>query len=370
MKTRSVSALTIALACSMGSTYSLAQDGAQPDLVAAVDQKIEIKHQEIQDLDAKYDEQKSALRQLQNDKVRLASAGEELEAKRNRAKSALDKQYSRLLEDPDTDLVSFQKQYQESWAAVKDNQTEQLKLTQSIEESESRLSQLKHKLARMNSEYTNLQESRFDARVKRLETELRESAVLETRYTTNCSPSMTLGECSSQGQYLTKQKAVNTFKGKLINDLTESELVRQNLQGVQLNIYVQESQVIESGFSGNGDYATHIQAQLQARPEATAACKLLGLSTRYCLNGQATTKTSSKKQPPKSWVNLTVRSDQYGDAVTINGVSYGSTPVELMLPKGKHQVTVSKQGYETYNREIYLNNRDTVWVKLAENSKG
>jgi len=56
--------------------------------------------------------------------------------------------------------------------------------------------------------------------------------------------------------------------------------------------------------------------------------------------------------------------------VTINGVSYGSTPVELLLPKGKHRFTVSKPGYETYNREIYVGSTDTVWVKLVEDKQG
>lgn len=175
---------------------------------------------------------------------------------------------------------------------------------------------------------------------------------------------MTLGECSNQGKYLTKQKAVNTFKSKLLGDLTESGLAKQNLQGVQLNIHVQDSQIIKSGFSGNDGYFTQMQAQLQAKPEATASCKLLGVSTRYCLKGASQTK---KTKIDKKWANVMVRSDQYNDSVTINGVKYGSTPVEIVLPAGKHQVTVSKSGYETYNRTILVSGNDTVWVKLLPN---
>ncbi len=60
-------------------------------------------------------------------------------------------------------------------------------------------------------------------------------------------------------------------------------------------------------------------------------------------------------------------SDQYNDSVTINGINYGSTPVEIVLPAGRHQVTVAKDGYETYNRVITVNGNDTVWVKLRPN---
>lgn len=362
---RPIPALLLALSFSWTSS-AMAEDVIQADPVSAVDEKLDIKQQEIKALEEQYAVESSQLKGLMNDNVRIQREGEELEAKRNRAKAALDKQYARLLEDPDTDLVSFQKKYQESWEAVKQNQSEKLKSEQNIVESESRLSQQKQKLARLNSEYTNLQEARVEARVKRLEAELRESSVLETRYTATCSSTMTIGECIGQSKYLTKQKAVNTFKDKLLDRLTESALAKQNLQGVQLNIHVQESQTIESGFSGNGAYTTHIQAQLQAKPDPSAACQLLAVSSRYCLSNSST----STKQEKKDWVTVTVRSDQYNDAVTINGVSYGSTPVELLLPKGKHRFTVSKPGYQTYNREIYIGGTDTVWVKLVEDKQG
>ncbi|NOF87059.1 PEGA domain-containing protein, partial [Vibrio cholerae] len=115
----------------------------------------------------------------------------------------------------------------------------------------------------------------------------------------------------------------------------------------------------------NNEYFTQMQAQLQAKPEAVAACKLLNVETRYCLKGES--EQAAPKKQDKQWANVTVRSDQYNDSVTINGVNYGSTPVELVLPAGKHQVTVSKEGYETYNRVITVNGNDTVWVKLRPN---
>lgn len=45
---------------------------------------------------------------------------------------------------------------------------------------------------------------------------------------------------------------------------------------------------------------------------------------------------------------LTIRSNVYDDEVIIDGVSYGSTPIEVMLPGGEHEVEVLKYGYSAY----------------------
>ncbi|WP_260260496.1 PEGA domain-containing protein [Vibrio intestinalis] len=368
MITRRIPALLLALSPFWVSTSVVAESANSTDPVIAIDKKLSNKQSEMSNLAAEYDAEADRYQQLQNEHGKLKRDESELNAKRNRAKSALDKQYSRLLEDPDIDLVSFQKAYQDAWSAVKANQTALLESQQSITESEIRLSQVKQKQARLSSEFSYLEEQKVEARIKRLEAELRESDVMQTNYKTTCSATMTLGECTSQGQYLTKQKAVKAFKAKLMDSLTESNIAKQNAKGVQLNVHVQDSQIMRSGFEGNNSYFTEMQAQLQAKPEATAACKLLNVSSRYCLK-DASSAQQEKKQD-KNWVSVTVRSDQYNDSVTINGVDYGSTPVEVLLPKGIHQVTVTKQGYQTYNREVTINQNDTVWVKLRSKSEG
>ncbi|MGC9403759.1 PEGA domain-containing protein [Vibrio genomosp. F10] len=359
---RRIPALLLALSPFWVSVSVNAEEANQIDPVAAIDEKINIKQNELDTIASDYEDEAGKLQQLKNEQARLTRDAKDLNAKRNRAKSALDKQYSRLLDDPETDLISFQKKYQETWAAVKKNQSDTLENDQAMTEVEMRLSQVKQKQARLNTEFSNLRELRVDARVKRIQSELRESDVLETSYKTTCSTTMTLGECANQGSHLTKQKAVKAFRSQLLDNLTESVIAKQNLKGVQLNIHIQESQVVRSGFEGNNEYFTQLQAQLQAKPEAVAACKLLNVSSRYCLTSDSTATTNKKDD--KKWANVTVRSDQYNDSVVINGVNYGSTPVEVVLPNGRHQVSVSKNGFETYNRVITINGSDTVWVKL------
>ncbi|MDA9556538.1 PEGA domain-containing protein [Vibrio sp.] len=339
-----------------------AQEVAQSDPVLVINEKIQIKDSEISVINNDYESQKSALQQLKNEKVVLERDHKELNTKRNRAKTALDKQFNRLLEDPDTDIAAFQKRYQETWAAVKQNKAEQLAQAQEIKESERRLSQIKQKRDRLRTEQGNLQEQKVEARVKRLSAELQESSVVESKYKTTCSMSMTLNECASQGKHLTRQRAVNQFREALLETLTESVLAKRHLKDVQLNIHVQDSQIVNSAFQGQNQYYTQLQAQIKAKPEATAACKLLNVSTRYCLSRPTASKPTKKET--KQWANVTVRSDQYDDAVTINGIDYGSTPVEVVLPSGTHQVTVTKDGYESYNRTVTVRGNDTVWVRL------
>ncbi|EGR5062619.1 PEGA domain-containing protein [Vibrio cholerae] len=361
---RRIPALLLALSPIWVSASIHAEEVTQIDPVVAIDEKLSNKQNEVNAILTDYEVESSKLQQLESEGLRLKREGEELTVKLNRAKSELDKQYTRLLEDPNTDLVSFQKRYQETWGALKENQSHKLDNQQAVSEIEMRLSQIKQRQARLNTELSNLEEAKIAARVKRLTAELRESDVLETSFKTTCSTNMTLGECANQGQYLTKQKAVKEFRDKLVNDLTEAAIAKQNIKDVEFNIHVQNSQMIRSGFEGNSEYFTQMQTELQAKPEATAACKLLNVEARYCLRGEPERSVTNTKKQDKEWANVTVRSDQYNDSVTINGVNYGSTPIQLVLPVGNHKVTVSKEGYETYNNVITINGNDTLWVKL------
>ena len=74
---------------------------------------------------------------------------------------------------------------------------------------------------------------------------------------------------------------------------------------------------------------------MQARPTQSAACTLLGINKKYCFEpDSADDKGSSVTNQEIAWVTLNVRSNLYDDKVTIDGVNYGSTPVEIMLPVG------------------------------------
>ena len=61
---------------------------------------------------------------------------------------------------------------------------------------------------------------------------------------------------------------------------------------------------------------------------------------------------------------LTIRSNVYSDEVTINGRSYGSTPVMTNLARGTYAVRVSKAGYRDYFEQIEFTQELTLRVEL------
>lgn len=116
MIVRHIPALVLALSPLLGPAFVYADEAnvAQTDPVATIDAKIDTKQDEIKSISSKYDTEITKLQQLKNDQERLKREGDKLETKRNRAKSDLDKQYSQLLEDPDIDLATFQKNIKKS----------------------------------------------------------------------------------------------------------------------------------------------------------------------------------------------------------------------------------------------------------------
>lgn len=63
---------------------------------------------------------------------------------------------------------------------------------------------------------------------------------------------------------------------------------------------------------------------------------------------------------------LTVRSNVYYDEVYIDGVPYGSTKLDVMLPPGEYDVEVRKPGHAAYRERISLNGSRTLRAQLAE----
>ena len=63
---------------------------------------------------------------------------------------------------------------------------------------------------------------------------------------------------------------------------------------------------------------------------------------------------------------LTIRSNVYSDEVSINGRSYGSTPVSVPLTRGSYTVHVSKDGYRDYIEQIEFKQEQTLQVELQQ----
>ncbi|WP_141677011.1 SUMF1/EgtB/PvdO family nonheme iron enzyme [Aliivibrio sp. 1S165] len=375
MNRKGLPALALLLSPALFTSVALANTDTQStalavDSVASIDAKLTNKRSEVKQLEGTVTNNQNQLRDLRNQNDALDKKADQLDDKRKLAQRNLDEQYNRMISDPDLDITPFQKQYQDSWKEVKENQAATLVIQQDIQEQTRVLKESSTKKQRSLDELEILGESRQEARVLRLQEELAAQDTLDVVHTITCKMSMTLEACASQGKTLSMQKAVNNFQQQLINGFTEMDTVKQHVDNVSLNIHVLDNAIIDSGFNGNNRYTTKLQASLRARPNSTAACQLLGLENRYCIEQSTNQASNDKIKKEKKWVGITIRSNRHGDNVTVNGVNYGNTPVDVMLPAGQHQVTVEKSGFEPYSRQMTLAKDMTVWaeLKVQENS--
>lgn len=368
MKSNRITALVFALSPILLSSQSLANEAnaATDDPVIALEQKLADKRSEISVHAENLQAQRDKLDALLSERETLATKAIELEKKRTMAQERLDEQFRRLLENPDIDLTQYKDDYQTAWNAVKENQSATLENDQAIAEQQRIVEGENRQKQQLVSALENLQEAKKEARVKRLRQELTFADTIEVVHTITCSNSMTLAACANQGKTLTMQKAVNTFQSQILDKVTESTTAKLNANRVSFNIHVMNSNIVDSGFSGSNRYITRMQAEMRSKPDENAACKLLDFAERYCVDNSFTASKAVPKQKAKRWVNVKIRSNRYEDNVTINGVTYGSTPVEIMLPAGQHQLTVEKPGFEPYSRQMYMNKDSVIWANLRE----
>lgn len=369
MTSKRVTALFFALSPMLFSGHALAETTTETDQdpVLQLEQRLSEKQRDIANHNQNLDQQKAKLDDLLASRETYARKAIELEKVRQRAQQRLDAQFQRLIDNPDIDISQHQQDYQQAWQDVKDNQKLSLQNDQTIAEQQRIVDAEKRQRQLLVSALENLQEAKKEARVKRLRHELNYTDTLEVLHTISCSGDMTLSACSQQGKTLTMQKAVNTFQTQLLDNVTESSIAKLNANRVSFNIHVMNSNVVDSGFSGNNRYITRLKTEMKSSPNETAACKLLDFEERYCVEKPFTnTTTKAVKQQAKRWISVKIRSNRYEDKVTINGVTYGSTPVEIMLPAGQHQLTVEKPGFQPYSRQLVMSKDMTIWAKLKE----
>ncbi|ODQ01531.1 SUMF1/EgtB/PvdO family nonheme iron enzyme [Salinivibrio sp. SS2] len=369
MTTKYIKALCLALPPLLLTELAFAENASSADNIDPVSELVEKLRAKEDVLESQNDElalQQAKLDDLLVKRATLDDELSQLQRERSEAKAQLDAKFQDLIADPSTDIGPYQQAYQQAWQKVNNHQQEQAANESAIIEQKKLLAQQERQQALLATTLENLHEAMREARAERLRKELTQKDTIEVVHSVTCAPNMTLAACANQGKTLTMQQAIREFRGQVTDFVTESAAVKQNIDKVAFNIHVTNSEVVDAGFTGGTDYTTRIKAELVSRPGKTAACRLLDLEDRYCVETTQAQQQAKHKQQAKRWVNVTVRSNRYDDSVKINDVSYGSTPVELMLPVGTHELTVSKPGFMPYSREVYLGKDQVVWAKLEE----
>ncbi|MZI95268.1 SUMF1/EgtB/PvdO family nonheme iron enzyme [Vibrio sp. CAIM 722] len=356
-------ALLLALSPCFMVTSTLAEEA--PSSVSAIDDALFSKNTELQDAKKTTQSQQAAYDKQQAELKDLEQQAKTLDKALNAAKAKLHEAYGKMIDDPKTDITSAKATYQSAWSDVKKNQKARLEAQQNLQELEAKLAQEKSSQRTLEQKIAALGEDKLRARADRLKQELNHPGEETVSFTNKCDVKMTLAQCASQTTELALQKAVNQYQDSLVSNASESSLIKQHLDKVSLNIHLLKHSTKQAGFKGSNKYYTVVNAQLESRPKESTACELLGIKNDYCFD-KAADGENGKPQKEVAWVSLNVRSNQYNDNVQVDGVNYGSTPVEIMLPVGNHLITVQKEGYHPFSQEMKVGADQTLRAVLRE----
>ncbi len=307
----------------------------------------------------------------------LRSQGAELQTAREQALLNMNEQYEAMVDNPDQDIAQAQNAYRQAIQNQKQNKDD-------IKASVALLAELKQKLAQANIDRFTLANAREAlkeeiriARVKRLQQEFEKETSLQTTQVVSCDAQETLKQCIMRSNRLAKQKASKQFVDSLFANATESSVISQNKNDSAAQVRLLNHKVVSGEFSGQGNYSTTVTVELEGSLPNTEACKLLNLSARYCTYEQEHASTATVDENAGNEISfnddsvlyeLTVRSDQYDDEVFIDGASYGSTKLSVMLASGAHEVVITKPGYLDHQENIRLNKNMTIKAELTKAS--
>ncbi|WP_086969020.1 formylglycine-generating enzyme family protein [Vibrio coralliirubri] len=310
------------------------------------------KHADLTAVEKKLTDKQSEVDNQAQQTARLAELSAQAEQTLAKAKASLEQDYTRMIDEPDFDISLAQKRFQDAWKTVKEGK---LAISDSEQKQQGlvmELEAIQAEKAAAEASIANLNQDKLRARAERLRNEITQTEEQTVSFTNRCSSDMTLAQCSDQTVTLALQKAVKQFQHSLIDNATESKTVKEHLASASLNVHVLQHKVKSSGFSEDNRYRAVIAANLETRPDKNTPCRLLGIQSSNCFTQSE--QQANDQQKEVAWVNLVVRSNQYNDNVSINGVNYGSTPVEVMLPTGQHMVTIEKEGYLSFHQELKI----------------
>ncbi|CDT10242.1 putative structural maintenance of chromosomes protein fused with sulphatase-modifying factor [Vibrio coralliirubri] len=310
------------------------------------------KHADLTAVEKKLADKQNEVDNQAQQTARLAELSAQAEQTLAKAKASLEQDYTRMIDEPDFDISLAQNRFQDAWKTVKEGK---LAISDSEQKQQGlvmELEAIQAEKAAAEASIANLNQDKLRARAERLRNEITQTEEQTVSFTNRCSSDMTLAQCSDQTVTLALQKAVKQFQHSLVDNATESKTVKEHLASASLNIHVLQHKVKSSGFSEDNRYRAVIAANLETRPDKNTPCRLLGIQSSNCFSQSE--QQANDQQKEVAWVNLVVRSNQYNDNVSINGVNYGSTPVEVMLPTGQHMVTIEKEGYLSFHQELKI----------------
>ncbi len=298
-------------------------------------------------------------KQMKIDLAELRAESKKLEREKAVALEEMNNQFQKMIKRSEFRYCSFSRKIYWIGKCRQTNKQDIEDQLVAVEEKEREVADirvLKHSLL---NKLEGLKEQLNKSRVERLYTQFNKSGKLTVQHTVECDLEKTLSECVRRTEKLAKEKASARYMDKIFAELSESKSVATQRDGAGTSVKIITAKVIEKAFSGFANYSLTMDVDLVGNLTRPQACKLLELNERYCLVTPASVSNSgpavSTNNPtavksttvPKEMYELTVRSNVFGDEVYINGASFGSTKLSVMMPAGTHSVEIVKVGYKT-----------------------
>ncbi|MDN4501944.1 SUMF1/EgtB/PvdO family nonheme iron enzyme [Alteromonadaceae bacterium BrNp21-10] len=362
----------VAVTVSLSSGFAIAANLS----VADIELQIQQKQSEFDNYNKNLETEVTASWLLEQELERLRSNSTALEQERQRALNEMNIQYEALIEDPALNIDSARQAYS---AAVKDHKANKDAITDKYNSWQKQLQLVEQtRLAKHSllNKLEGLKEQLNGARIDRLYREFGVQDTVQVSHNVSCDREETIAKCMERGKYLAKQKASKRFLDNVYSGLTES--IEANMRRPYAEGYVQiiRSEVTDNSFSGLGDFAVSMAVELKGSLKRNEGCELLGLDRRYCVEQKGQEQVAEVRNPEADsdmtvstdesvMYELTLRSNVFDDEVFIDGVSYGSTKLQIMLPAGKHDLEVVKRGYQTLMQTVDLKESTTLKVELT-----
>lgn len=293
-----------------------------------------------------------------------------LAKKKSAALKQMNAQYALMVDNPMQDITTAQNNYRD---VIQEQQQNKLLIADSaatLGQLEKQLSEKKIEHIRLLNKREAISEEINVSRINRLRDEMQQTKSQTVEQSVTCDLQTSFSKCISRNELLSKQKASKAYLNTLFDSVTESELVKEHKTTSSAHVKLLSHTVLNSEFSGKGDYSSTMQVTLQGVLPKNEACKLLNIETRYCAEQTSkienTAKKTKKNDNKDALYELTIRSNQYDDEVFIDGISYGSTKLSVMLSPGPHHIVVKKANYVDFEQNVKLKNNMMVRAKLVK----
>ena len=274
-----IAPLSLLISASLFASTVFAQDTTT---VNRIESEINTKQTEYTRSTTMLDKYLQEENQLQTQLELLRARSTQLDKEKNQALDAMNDMYRRLIDNPSLDITQAQSRYQKAVVDQEQNKNDISMQLAAIASHLKDIEQIRADKHTLQNTLESLKVQYTSARVERLRNEFTREGTLEVDYNINCKRTDTLAACEQRAQQMGLKKATKRFIDQIFENLTEKRLVepKRDMAGAQVQIL--SSHVINSAFSGQGNYNVNLSVTMRGDVNSSRLCHLLSVNNSFC----------------------------------------------------------------------------------------